>query len=294
MLPVRQCDVYHPHAGIAAEAVANGHLKYEGPIMQLISQTANRMNRRRQRFAAVERSLLTGEQPPIVLCLSRYVRQGLDSHYAMDPSHIAILFNAIDLARFDPEARPDTGHEVRRRFGIAADRVVALLMAQDFHRKGLAQAIGAIAKVKDDRLTLLVAGKQDPASYMRLAEREGVAGRIIFAGEAREPHAFYRAADLFVLPTRHDPCSLVVLEALAMGLPVISTRFNGACEIMETGRHGIVLPDPADVSALADALRKLLNDATRKEMAAHCIALRSQLAYDRHLDELLRIYAAPL
>ena len=176
-------------------------------------------------------------------------------------------------------------------FGIASDRIVALMIAQDFHRKGLAEAIGrSPASVKDPRLILLVVGKQDPASFRKLAEQTNVADRVIFAGTTPDPYAFYKATNFFVLPTRHDPCSLVVLEALAMGLPVISSIFNGACEIMERGKHGFVLPDPADISALADAYRQLLDDPTRLSMAENCLALRPRLAYERHIDDLLEIY----
>jgi UDP-glucose:(heptosyl)LPS alpha-1,3-glucosyltransferase len=290
MLPVRQCDVYHPHAGIAAEAIRSGHLKYEGPVMQVISQYANRMNLRRRRFAAIERELLTGPRPPVVLLLSEYVKRGLAGHYTIEPSRLATLFNATDLQRFDPAGRPQAGEEVRLRFQIGSDRVVALMIAQDFRRKGLAEAVEAVARIKDQRLILLVVGKQNPTPYQKLAAKHGVANRVLFAGTTNDPYAFYRSADLFVLPTRHDPCSLVVLEALAMGVPVISTKFNGACEIMEEGRHGCVLPDPNNISALTDALNKLLDDELRKRMSDACRALRPRLAYDRHLDELLRIY----
>jgi UDP-glucose:(heptosyl)LPS alpha-1,3-glucosyltransferase len=290
MLPVRQCDIYHPHAGIAAEAVRSGHLKYEGPMMQVVSQMANRMNLKRRRFAAIERALLTGAQPPIVLCLSEYTKQSLIRHHDVPSTRLKTLFNAIDLVRFDPTVRPAAGTEIRARWEIAHDRIVALMIAQDFHRKGLAEAIGALAAAKDDRLALLVVGKQNPASYRRLAERLGVADRVIFAGTTDDPYAYYRAADFFILPTRHDPCSLVVLEALAMGLPVISTIFNGACEIMENQKQGFVLSDPADLNASAHAMKSMLDDASRAAMARECLALRPRLAYDRHLDDLLATY----
>ena len=115
------------------------------------------------------------------------------------------------------------------------------MIAQDFARKGLREAIAALAVTQDPKLVLLAVGKQDPSSYRKLAAERGVSDRVIFAGSTTDPFAFYRAADFFVLPTRHDPCSLVVLEAIAMGVPVISTVFNGACEIMSDGKHGFVL-----------------------------------------------------
>lgn len=292
MLPVRRCHVYHPHAGIAADSVVNGHLKYNGPLARGIARAANRLNRKRNRFAAVERNLLTGQRPPIVLSLSRYVEQAVRRHYSIDENRLRTLLNGVDLHRFDPSTRPQVGLDLRRRLGLVPEQVVALMIAQDFVRKGLRETILALARIPDERLILLVAGKPDPQSYRRLAERHGVAKRVFFAGPTSDPYSFYQAADCFVLPTRHDPCSLVVLEALGMGVPVISTVFNGACEAMTPDCHGIVLPDPADVEALAAAMRVMLDTGRRRAMSAACLALRPRLSYAHHVEELLKIYEA--
>ncbi|HZK82898.1 MAG TPA: glycosyltransferase family 4 protein, partial [Humisphaera sp.] len=206
MLPVRNCDVYHPHAGIAAEALRGSRANEQGPIARVIAMAANRLNLRRQRFAAVERELLNGPNPPVVLCLSNYIKKRLAQYYSLPDSRLATLFNATDLTRFDPSSRPQAGDELRQRLEIAPDRVVALMIAQDFHRKGLTEAIVALAHVKDPRLVLLVVGKQDPASFRKLAAEKNVADRVIFAGKTTDPYSFYRAADFFILPTRHDPC----------------------------------------------------------------------------------------
>lgn len=289
MLPVRNCDVYHPHAGIAAEALETGHLKYQGAFLQAVSRVANRLNRRRQRFGEVERLLLTGRRPPIVLCLSHYVMKNLQRHFTLPSEQLATLFNAVDLARFDRDHLSQAGEELRARLSIGPDDVVALMIANDFERKGLRQAIEAIGKAADPRLRLIVAGKQNPRPYRAMAAALA-SERVLFVGQASNPYPFYRAADFFLLPTRHDPCSLVVLEALAMGLPVISTVFNGACEIMTDGREGFVLRDPTDIVMLADAVKQLLDGNRRSEMAAAALALRPRLAYARHLEALEEIY----
>jgi UDP-glucose:(heptosyl)LPS alpha-1,3-glucosyltransferase len=292
MLPVRRCDVYHPHAGLAAESIASGHLKHAGRVARGLSRWANALNRKRQRFAAVERELLAGGRPPVVLCLSQYVKRTVRRHYNLPEDRLATLFNAVDVERYDPgpNAPGEPAIDLRSRLNVPADAIVALMIAQDFQRKGLAEAIGALARLEDRRLVLVVVGKQGPGPYRRLARRRGVEQRVVFNGPTTSPFDFYRAADFFVLPTRHDPCSLVVLEALAMGLPVISTVFNGACEIMENGRHGFVLPDPSDIPALAEAMRQLLDPAARQAMSQACLALRPRLAYGHHLDELVGIY----
>jgi UDP-glucose:(heptosyl)LPS alpha-1,3-glucosyltransferase len=282
MLPVRRCDVYHPHAGIAAQTIGSG---------PALSRLANRFNRKRQRFAAVEGEMLSPPSGPIVLCLSDYVKEMARRHYPrLAESRLVKLFNGIDLQRFDPNARPQAGVEVRRRYGISPEKIVALMLAQDFERKGLKEAIEALARVADRRMILLVAGRDDPSVYRRLAESLGVADRVLFAGATDDPYAFYQSADFFVLPTRHDPCSLVVLEALAMGLPVISTVFNGACEIMRGGLAGTVLDDPSDLPALAAAMEGMLDESRREQMRRECVTLRPQLSQETHLHALEGIY----
>jgi UDP-glucose:(heptosyl)LPS alpha-1,3-glucosyltransferase len=269
MLPVTNCDIYHPHAGLASEAMER--------------KWTNRWNFKRREFANVERQLISGAQKPIVLCLSDYVAKLALEQYPNAKPQLVKLFNAVDLERFNPAG----GSSIRKQFGIETAAVVALMIAQDFERKGLATAIQALGSTDP---ILLVAGRDDFRPYAALAKKLGVAERVIFAGATDAAENFYSSADFFVLPTRHDPCSLVVLESLAMGLPVISTVFNGACEIMENGRHGFVLNDPSDVGALAEAMRKMTDATFRKSAREACLALRPQLSFDAHVQRLEQIY----
>lgn len=263
MLPVRSCDVYHPHAGIAA-------------TVQKSSAIKRIFNPRRVRFSTVERALLESARPPAVLCLSRYVKEEVKRYYpALPEEQLPILFNAVDLHRFDPPAmRPPR------------DYINGLFIGQDFERKGLRQVLVAASMLKEPKLKITVVGRRQ-ASFRPPPD---AAGQVSFAGETPDPRPFYRDADFFVLPTKHDPCSLVVLEALAMGVPVISTKFNGATEIMTDGVHGYVLDDPDDVDALAAAMRKMSDPTRQSQMSQACLALRPQLSYEHHLNQLIANY----
>lgn len=294
MLPVRRCDVYHPHAGVEAEALATAHLKYTGAVQRTAARAFNAVNFKRCRFVQLERELLSRSTPPTIICLSDYVRSAVLKHYSLPESKLATIVNGVDLKRFDPDARPSARGEVRSRFSIPPEAVVTLMIAQDFERKGLREAIEATAIVADPRLRLLVVGRDNPAKYGKLARQRGITNRIIFAGATSDPYSFYRAADFFILPTRHDPCSLVVLEALAMGLPVVSTKQNGACEVMGNGREGFIIDDPHDVPALAAAVREVMDDDRRREMAGACRTLRSALSHELHVEKVLRLYEVVL
>lgn len=294
MLPVLQCDVYHPHAGMARAQIVAGHLKYTNPMARLLSAIGNRLNIRRRMFSTVERRLLTQAHPPIVLSLSNVVRAEVDRYYQMPDACHATLYNGVDLARYNRTVGTSLRAESRTNLGLVDTDIVALFMGQDPLRKGLPAALAALARIDDPRLKLLVVGK--PSSFVSPAalQKLGLSNRVIVAGQVADPRPSYAAADFFVLPTHYDPCPLVVLEALAMGLPVISTRQNGACELMTEGLHGHILPNPDDVPALAGAMTHLLDPSVRAAMSAAIDSLGPTLSYDAHVDRLLAIYQRAL
>jgi UDP-glucose:(heptosyl)LPS alpha-1,3-glucosyltransferase len=290
MLPVPECDIYHPHAGLAADAIQTSHLKQEGAAKRLLAKFANQLNRKRARFAEIEKDLLARSSPPIVLCLSDYIKSTVLKHYPTLGPQLVTLFNAVDIHKFNPATIVSN---IREKYSIAPTEVLGLMIAQDFPRKGLPQTLYALSKLSPDeqaKLRLIVVGKQDSTPYAALARELKIDHRVIFAGSTTSPADFFRAADFFILPTRHDPCSLVVLEALAMGVPVISTIFNGACEIMQNATHGYILKDPADIPSLSHAIQNMLHNETRNAMRQACLALRPALAMDSHLNRLEEIY----
>ena len=293
MLPVHRCDLYHPHAGIEVFNLAMGHLRHAGAIRQAISHLSNQLNIKRRVYAAVETELLE-QNGAAVLCLSRAMQQIAEEHHRLREGQAYVLVNGVDLERYDPARREGTIRgETRAAYGIGTGDVAALLMANNYRLKGLRQAMQVLAGLKaagQERAKLLVVGREPVEPYRRLAASLGVADRVVFAGATADPCAFYAACDLFVLPTAYDSCSLVVLEALAMGKPVITTRRNGACEAMSDGKQGFVIEDQADVEGFREAWESLLNDGLRGQMAEAALRLRGQLSKERHVDRLVEIY----
>ncbi len=187
---------------------------------------------------------------------------------------IRTLPNGVDPAEFRP-AGPGEAVSTRASLGLPATATLALFAGDlKTSRKNLDTALHALARTPG--LHLAVAGNEAGTPWPALARALGVADRVHFLGFRPEMPAVMRAADLFLLPSRYEPFGLVLLEALASGLPVITTRQTGAADIL-TPETGIVLPDTEDADALAAALAALAADPQRlaaMSRAARALALQ--------------------
>jgi hypothetical protein len=162
-----------------------------------------------------------------VVCVSALVRGWLlEAHPALDPASVEVVYNRPDLSRFAP---PDA--ELRERLraaqGWADADVVVCTAGTNFALKGVGTRIRALPLLPRN-YRLAVAGGRHPDAWVALAKRLGVGERVHFAGKVDDMPAFYAAADVFALPTYYDACSNAVLEALACGLPAISSARNGS------------------------------------------------------------------
>src|SRR5207248_2109278 len=200
------------------------------------------------------RQYLEGNQPLIVVN-SRMVRDHFQKFYGVTERKIRVITSAIDTNRFAVRDRPKLRAEWRGRRGIDPHETAGLFLAMNYRLKGLEPLLFATRLMPDlSQFKLLVAGCSRTGRYERMACRLGIADRVLFLGPRRDVHNCYFAADFLVHPTFYDPCSLVVLEALACGLPVITSRFNGAAELLTPPREGFVIDNPHDHRQLADRI----------------------------------------
>jgi UDP-glucose:(heptosyl)LPS alpha-1,3-glucosyltransferase len=292
MLPCWRCDVYQPHSGLATELWRFGHLKHPRPLVQRWARRFNRWNPKRRGLMRIEQSLMA--HAPWLLCSSSMMREFARSHMTLPEDHLVSMFYGIDLSYFDPAHGRASRGAIREEWQVSQEQCLALLVANNWKLKGVHEAIEALAQVANRRqLVLMVVGREDPAPFLKKAQRLGVEEQVRFVGRVPDLRTLYGAADIMLLPTRRDTCSLVVLEALAMGLPVITTLQNGACDAIESGRQGILL-DRGDPAALARALTTMLDREQRKAMAREALAVRSTLSHEHHIDKIEAVYRTVL
>jgi len=232
-------------------------LARRAPYLSPLGRAAQRLSPFHRLMLCLERRLFTHPGLHRVIANSRQVREEVIRHYGVDPARIRVIYNGLDRQRFHP-LEAGSRAALRRRLGTPADAEVVLFVGSGFERKGLIYLLQAFGSLRDRAVHLWVVGKGRAASYLREAERLGVAHRVKFWGPAAETAPFYQAATVLALPTLYDPCSNVVLEALACGVPVITTAANGAAEFITSGENGAIIPAPDDIPGLTEALTAFL------------------------------------
>lgn len=283
--PCLCAQVYQPRGGTYPEAIARS-LAVPGRLPRVLRRWGRLFNMRQQFLRRIERRLLTHYSARVVVAaVSDYVRRQVVEGLGFPAAQVRLVFNGVDIQPAPPEAR----QSLRARLELSETSGLVLFVAHNFALKGLRELLRATAAARR-RWTLVVAGRDAPQPYQRLAGRLGIADRVHFVGTDAPTAGWYAAADVLAHPTWYDPCSRVVLEALSLGLPVVTTRYNGAAEVLQPGRHGAVLNEPDDVPALAQAIERCLEPAVRAACAGDAEHLRGQLSMARHARELAVLY----
>jgi UDP-glucose:(heptosyl)LPS alpha-1,3-glucosyltransferase len=284
------CDVFHPHGGSMASS-AERKLLFLPAWLRGLKRAANRLLPRHRTFHTLMQRQYA-DHGQIVLALSRTSAADYQRFHGVAARQIRIVYNGVDIERFSPERCRPLREAMRLRLGLSAKTVLALIVAHNFRLKGVATLLRAMCRLqtagRDVRLAIV--GGKHIDSWRTWAARLGLGERVIFAGRVDDPLPYYAAADCYVHPTYYDPCSLVALEAAACGLPLITSRYNGASEIFRDGHDVLLVDDPADDAELAGAMGVLLDDADRRRLGDAARATILRHSFHRNVDQILEIY----
>ncbi len=279
-----EVDLYWPHGGsYAASLRARRESRRRKP-------EANPRGRHRL-FLELERELFTGAGARRIVCVSEMVRREFALAYPGCENRLVTIHNGVDLDRFHPRERLEEGGrggELRQRLGVPSERPLILFSAREPRLKGLPQLLSALTELHSREFHLLVAGVRRPAAIEKRVDSSGLRPRTSFLANG-DPIALSAAADLCVLPTFRDSSSLVTLECLASGTPVITTdRAGAACWIRDRA-SGEVLADPSNVERLRAAIEERLAgfapaSAEERERVRECVL---ECDRERWLDALV-------
>jgi len=231
---VWECDAYRAGDGVH-KVWLERRRAFEAPWKGWIRG----MQGKHREILELERALFDPGAKRVIIANSRMAAGEIARNFRVAEERLRVIYNGLPGSAF--EGAPAEAV----RSGKEAPRV--LFAGSGWERKGLRFAIEAINRT--ERATLLVAGA---------GKRRGLPAsrRTRYLGEVKEMRGLMEQADVFVLPTLYDPFSNASLEAMAAGLPVITTEANGFAEVMRPGEDGEVLKGPADVEGMARAIEK--------------------------------------
>jgi UDP-glucose:(heptosyl)LPS alpha-1,3-glucosyltransferase len=286
-------NVIIPQGGVHSGSLHANSLRFQNSIVRRLYVLGRKLNPRFATYRALERRQYDPERQARVVAVSNMVRRHIQRFHHVPRSLISVVPNAIDPARVRLRYPGAVRCAFRNQIGLEPTDLAGLFVGHNFALKGLKPLLGGLA-ARSRRggrpIHLIVCGGGKVATYRRLAKALGIGELVHLLGYHSDIRECYAASDFFVLPSYYDPCSLVVLEALACGLPVITTAQNGASELMTDAVQGFVLTSPDAQGELIAALDQMTEEGRRKAMSAEAEKLGGEWTFDHHVAALIRIF----
>lgn len=255
------CDIYRAGDGVHAEWLLQ-RKRVLGPMgrMALALSPYHAYTKR------AERRLFGSPALRAVICISEMVKEEVQRHFGVAEDKLHVIYNGVDTDKFHPRLQTEHREPVRSSLGWTDEDVVFLFVGSGFERKGLAAAIAALADLPPKAKLMVVGRDKHMHRYAGLVRQFGLESRVALLGGKTDVSPYYGAADAFLLPTLYEPFGNVVLEAMASGLPVVTSTKCGGGELIRDGDEGYVV-DALDVAGIAASLRKLMDFQARAGMA---------------------------
>ncbi|CAQ86445.1 MULTISPECIES: glycosyltransferase family 4 protein [Photorhabdus] len=275
------CDIYR-----AGDGVHRRWLLQRAKILPKWRATWLLNDRYHRYVMDAEKEMYSAPELKKVICNAEMIKKELVEDFNLAEDKISVIYNAIDHKKFYP-ANEQTRLQLRKKNYIPVNTKCLIYVGSGFERKGLASAIKAIARTGD---YLLVIGKdKEQKKYFALANSLGCNERIRFMGLQKHTLPFYQMADALLLPTLYDPFPNVILEAMACGLPVITSTTCGGSEFVIQEKNGFVC-DALGISQLTEAIQCIPDNILGTKMSSEA---RNRILHStpEHLSQqLIHLY----
>ncbi len=229
------------------------------------------------------------------IVVSEFMKRDFVRHYGDAAKSIIVIPNGVDLEIFTPANRLLYREQIRQKHGISDDTPLLRFVGGDWERKGVRYVIEALSLLPHTDVKLFIVGSGDKEFYGQLAEQRQVRRRILFITDHINICEYYAASDIFVFPTIYEPFGLVIVEAMASGLPAITSRSAGAADFMTDEVDCLLLSDPTDTNDLAAKIGLLLtNVELRKAMGKRARRTAEKLSWDSVAEKTIEVYNSVL
>ncbi len=259
---------------------------------RLRSSPLRRYLPRHQVILALERQYFVHSRDALLVAVSDQVIDDLARLYGFPRTNAAVIHNGFDPQEFAPGDPHHARIATRREIGLPEDSVVLLLVANELTRKGLPVLVDAVAQLESRDIHILLVGRASPDPYLSYIARAGLSERFHYGGSRADMGRVHAASDIFVLPTRYEAFSLAVVEALASGLPVITTDVAGARDLVIDGVNGRIQKNPIDAAELAAILGEALDARRYVSWASHAADSVRAHTWGSLFDRALELIAA--
>jgi len=228
---------------------------------------------------------------------SRLVKNQVQHYYSICAEKVTVIYNGVDLKRFRPMTQEDRVL-AKKTMGISDDATVFVFAGSDLRRKGLSQLLSALAQFREQPFILLVAGSMGNRNLKKRIEEMGLGQNVKWLGYMKDIERVYALADLFILPTYYDPFANTNLEAMACGTPALTTRQNGAAEVVEQVAPWLVVERPFHRN-ITEALGAFtaLPAQERRLLGEKACRVVQKFTWQRHIEDLITIlgrYSSPI
>jgi UDP-glucose:(heptosyl)LPS alpha-1,3-glucosyltransferase len=276
---------------------------YRNKLLVCYKRATAFMNRRRAEMLRAERKICRDTDGPVIAALSTYVKRQFKDRYDINEQRVVLIPNGVSVdTKVESKIVAKLKSTIYDQLKIEGSSKPTFLLfaAHNFRLKGLGTLMESLARLTGSQAVdlpyLIVAGRGKIDQYRHLARKIRIDRNVAFLGYVRNIHNALSISDVAVLPTFYDPCSRFILEAIASGKPLITTRFNGATDLFTDGRHGKIIDAPEDVGALADAISYFTNVENIRK-ASQAIAadnLKEKISINRVARQLISVYESIL
>lgn len=287
-------NIFNPHGGVEKAYLKQDFCSITNRFYYVYKFLKRYLSLQHYVKVWIQRRQYVNDKVRKIIAISPMVKEDIVRYYGVPEEKIAVVFNCVDLGRFHPKNRTIFRKAKREDLGIDDSALLLLFAGNNYRLKGLEPLLHSLIYLKRWFLNrpfyLLIVGRGPIGRYMAMARKLGVSDFTLFLGPVKGMEQYYAASDIYVHPTFYDSCSLTVLEALASGLPVITSRFNGAADVIISNKGGKILENPADVEDLANSIAFYFDEERRKEAQVVARQWMERHSPTSNVEETLRVY----